>query len=70
MAICRNCFAFAGCFTSVDRVPLESDEQIDLLKIDIKKLSRDYDAVHRHILEMADALSAGIMAQFPGRFRA
>ena len=30
---------------------------------------RDYEAVHRHILEMADQLSAGIVAQFPGRFR-
>jgi len=30
---------------------------------------RDYDAVHRHILEMADTLSAGIMRQFPQRFR-
>jgi hypothetical protein len=30
---------------------------------------RDYDAVHRHILEMADTLSAGIMRQFPKRFR-
>jgi hypothetical protein len=30
---------------------------------------RDYDAVHRHILEMADAISAGIMRQFPSRFR-
>jgi hypothetical protein len=29
----------------------------------------DYEAVHRHILEMADMLSAGIMRQFPGRFR-
>ena len=30
---------------------------------------RDYDAVHRHILAMADELSAGIVRQFPGRFR-
>jgi hypothetical protein len=29
---------------------------------------RDYDAVHRHILEMADELSGGIMRQFPKRF--
>jgi hypothetical protein len=30
---------------------------------------RDYDAIHHHILEVADALSDGIVAQFPGRFR-
>jgi hypothetical protein len=30
---------------------------------------RDYDAIHRHILEMADTLSSGIIAQFPKRFR-
>jgi hypothetical protein len=30
---------------------------------------QDYEAVHHHILEMADALSAGIVAQFPSRFR-
>jgi hypothetical protein len=30
---------------------------------------RDCDAVHRHILEMADTLSDGIMRQFPKRFR-
>jgi hypothetical protein len=29
----------------------------------------DYDHVHRHILAMADALSAGIVKQFPARFR-
>jgi hypothetical protein len=30
---------------------------------------RDYDEIHDHILEMADALSAGIIRQFPRRFR-
>jgi hypothetical protein len=30
---------------------------------------RDYDAVHRHILKMADMLSAGIIHQFAQRFR-
>jgi hypothetical protein len=29
----------------------------------------DYDAIHRTILEMADMLSDGIVAQFPNRFR-
>jgi hypothetical protein len=30
---------------------------------------RDYDAIHRHILEMADMLSDGIVKQFSSRFR-
>lgn len=28
----------------------------------------DYEAIHAHILMMADQLSAGIIAQFPSRF--
>ena len=30
---------------------------------------REYDAIEHHILEMSDALAAGIVAQFPRRFR-
>lgn len=30
---------------------------------------REYDAIERHILGMADTLSSGIVKQFPGRFR-
>ncbi len=30
---------------------------------------KDYDAVHVHILEMADVLSGGIIAQFPDKFQ-
>ena len=30
---------------------------------------RDYEEIHHHILEMADVLSAGIVEQFPRRFR-
>jgi hypothetical protein len=30
---------------------------------------RSYDEIHQHILAMADALSGGIVATFPGRFR-
>jgi hypothetical protein len=30
---------------------------------------REDDHVHKHILKMADMLSSGIIAQFPGRFR-
>ena len=29
----------------------------------------DYEGIHAHILMMADQLSAGVMAQFPSRFR-
>jgi hypothetical protein len=44
-------------------------EAQDRLAGDYAQDVRDYEAVHRHILAMADELSAGIIAQFPGRFR-
>jgi uncharacterized protein YukE len=44
-------------------------EAADRLAGDFSADIRDYDAIHRHILVMADALSNGIIAQFPGRFR-
>jgi hypothetical protein len=37
--------SFAGCFAQADRIDLESDESLDFLKRDIKKLSGNYDAV-------------------------
>ena len=52
--------------THLDQTLSEASHQ---LSGDYPASVRDYDAVHHHILEMADALSAGIVAQFPGRFR-
>jgi len=43
-------------------------EAADRLAGDYAADIRDYDAIHRHILKMADELSGGIVAQFPGRF--
>lgn len=44
-------------------------EAVDRLKGEHAAEVREYDAVHRHILEMADMLSDGMMKQFPARFR-
>jgi hypothetical protein len=43
-------------------------EAADRLARDYAADIRDYEAIHRHILKMADELSDGIVAQFPGRF--
>jgi hypothetical protein len=43
-------------------------EAADYLNARYQASVHDYDAVHRHILAMADELSSGILAQFPGRF--
>jgi hypothetical protein len=44
-------------------------EAVDRLNGHFAADVRDYDAVHGSILEMADMLSDGIVAQFPARFR-
>jgi len=44
-------------------------EGVDRLQGDYAADIRDYDAIHHHILAMADALSSGIIKQFPRRFR-
>ncbi|MBB5632573.1 hypothetical protein BKA04_000796 [Cryobacterium mesophilum] len=41
---------------------------VDLLTGDYKKSIADYDIAFHHMMDMADALSAGIVAQFPDRF--
>ena len=44
-------------------------EAVDRLNGRYSAEVHDYDVVHAHILEMADMLSDGIVAQFPARFR-
>jgi hypothetical protein len=44
-------------------------EASDELHGDYPASVADYEAIHLHILDMADQLSAGIMQQFPHRFR-
>ena len=44
------------------------DEAAHRLDGDFPADIRDYERIHRHILMMADALTSGIIKQFPGRF--
>ena len=44
-------------------------EAVHRLQGDYAADIRDYEAIHHHILMMADALSDGIVKQFPNRFR-
>jgi hypothetical protein len=44
-------------------------EAVDQLSGNFAAGVADYDSIHRTILEMADMLSDGIVAQFPARFR-
>ena len=60
-------------YGAVDRMmhvhlQLTTKEAIDHLKRHYAADIRDYDAVHREILMMADALSNGIITQFAARF--
>jgi hypothetical protein len=43
-------------------------EAVDELQGNYTASVTDYEAIHLHILAMADLLSSGIMHQFPGRF--
>ena len=45
-------------------------EAVDRLQGKYADDIKDYDAIHAHILEMADVLSSGIIAQFPDKFDA
>jgi hypothetical protein len=44
-------------------------EAVDELSGNYAASVNDYEAIHLHILAMADLLSSGIMHQFPARFR-
>ena len=45
-----------------------TNEVVARLKKDWEQDVRAFDAVYHHILEMSDALSAGIVKQFPNQF--
>ena len=45
------------------------DEAVDQLGGDFGASVRDYDHIHHHILRMSDAISDGMIRQFPDRFR-
>lgn len=51
-----------------EHLDLTLEEAVAHLKGDYTKDIADYNRVHDHILGMADALSTGIIAQFPERF--
>ena len=51
-----------------DHLDLTLAEAADRLAGDFEQDIADYDAVHLEILQMADMLSRGIIAQFPDRF--
>ena len=52
-----------------EHLDLTLTEAVAHLERDHRTDIRTYDRIHRQILAMADMLSDGIVAQFPGRFR-
>ena len=52
-----------------EHLRLTTQEVVARLKADWTADVAAYDRIHRHALGMADALSAGLTAQFPARFR-
>lgn len=52
--------------THLDQTLAEASHE---LQGDYPASVRDYEAIHLHILDMADMLSSGIIKQFPHRFR-
>ena len=52
-----------------EHLRLTTQEVVARLRSDWTADVAAYDRIHRHALGMADALSSGLVAQFPGRFR-
>ena len=52
-----------------EHLRLTTDEVVARLQGDWAADVAAYDRIHEHALTMADALSSGLVAQFPGRFR-